>query len=204
MKKFLAPAITLVVLTTTASAQVTFEFIGYGYATDISADGSVVVGNTEGAYETFRWTALDGIVPLGRASVPVLGVGAGGPDVSADGTMVSATIIGEDLTYVTQGRWTLGSGWEETMPPTPPDGGLMDNAYGSAWGLSEDGQTLVGLYWRPGQPGGSAHASRWTPATGVVDLGSGGGSCRANDANQDGTVIVGWDEDPSIKISHLS
>ncbi len=198
MKKFLAPAITLVVLTTTASAQVTFEFIGYGYATDISADGSVVVGNTEGAYETFRWTALDGIVPLGRASVPVLGVGAGGPDVSADGTMVSATIIGEDLTYVTQGRWTLGSGWEETMPPTPPDGGLMDNAYGSAWGLSEDGQTLVGLYWRPGQPGGSAHASRWTPATGVVDLGSGGGSCRANDANQDGTVIVGWDEDPSF------
>jgi uncharacterized membrane protein len=112
--------------------------------------------------------------------------------------MVSATILGEDLTYATQGRWTLGSGWQETMPPTPPDGGLFDAAYGSAWGLSDDGQTLVGLYWRPGQPDGVAHACAWSLGTGVVDLGSGGGNSRANDANADGSVIVGWDEDPSF------
>ncbi|MFQ5424217.1 MAG: hypothetical protein ACE5F9_09590 [Phycisphaerae bacterium] len=198
MNRFLLTTSTLVALTNAATAQVTFHFIGLGFATDVSADGSVVVGNTEGDFETFRWTVLDGIVPLGRATVPVLGIGAGAPDVSADGTMISATILGANGTYATQGRWTRGSGWQEMMPPTPPDGGLIDSAYGSAWGLSDDGNTLLGLYWRPGQLDGLAHASRWTPATGVVDLGSGGGNSRANDANADGTVIVGWDEDPSF------
>jgi uncharacterized membrane protein len=191
-----------VFLHATVFAEVTFEVIGVGSATDISADGTVVVGNTVGDFETFRWTAETGIVRLGRASVPVLGVGAGGPDVSADGSRVSATILGADSTYVTQGVWTEGAGWQETMPPLPPDGGLIDNAYGSAWGLSDDGQTLTGLYWRPGHggPGGDglAHASAWTEPTGVVDLGSGGGNSRANDASFDGSVIVGWDENPSF------
>ena len=79
------------VLCGTAHAEVTYEIIGIGLATDISADGSVVVGNTEGVYETFRWTEGDGIVPLGMASA-IVGSMAGSPDVSADGTMVSATI----------------------------------------------------------------------------------------------------------------
>ncbi len=184
------------ILVGTAHAEVTYELIGIGMATDISADGSVVVGNTEGIYETFRWTERDGIVPLGMASA-IVGTMAGTPDVSADGTMVSATICGSDSTYVTQGIWTLGEGWRELMPPLPPGGGMMDDAYGSAWGMSDDGSTVVGLFWRPNQPGGSAHASAWTQSTGAVDLGSDGGSSRANDANYDGSVIVGWAENPA-------
>ena len=188
------PALVVVALTSTGAAHAapTLDFIGIGAGTAISADGTVVAGNTQGAYETFRWMQATGIVPLGRASVPVLGRGAGTPDVSDDGTRISATILGADSTYITQGLWTLGSGWQETMPPTPPDGGLMDLAYGSAWGLSGDGNTLVGLYWRPGQPDGTAHASRWTAADGVVDLGSTGKDSRANDCDADGNVIVGW------------
>ena len=69
----------LAVLGGSARAEVTYEVIGFGMATDMSADGTVVVGNTEGAYETFRWTEAEGIVPLGRASVPVLVRGAGSP-----------------------------------------------------------------------------------------------------------------------------
>lgn len=178
-----------------ARAEVTFELLGTVLASDVSADGSVIVGNTVGDYETFRWTMETGVVPLGRATVPALGVGAGIPEVSADGRRISATILGADGTYATPGRWTLGEGWQETMPPTPPDGGLLDQSYGSAWGLSGDGETLVGLYWRPGQPGGSAHPSRWTESSGVVDLGTAVGSGRANGANADGTVIAGWEED---------
>ncbi len=173
-----------------AHAEVTFEIIDVGYATDISADGSVVVGNTEGLYEPFRWTAEGGLEILAA------GGGSGSPDVSADGTQVSASIPGADGTYWTQGRWTLGQGWEETMPPPPPDGYPMDDSYGSAWGLSEDGSTVVGLYWRWGMPGGGAHASTWTRETGAIGLGSDGGNSRANDANEDGSVIVGWDENP--------
>jgi hypothetical protein len=188
-----------------AQAQVAIDFIGSCYATDVSADGSVIVGNTVDVYETFRWTADGGLVPLGRATVPVIGTGAGTPDVSADGTRISATIIDDTGSYATQGVWTLGSGWQECMPPTPLDGGLMDNSYGSGWGISGDGNALVGLYWRPGQPGGSAHPSRWAESTGVVDLGTqGGGSCdtcgsgRANAANFNGSIIVGWVENPDF------
>ena len=129
---------------TTAAADVTIEFIGDNiYATDVSDDGSVVVGNTQGDYETFRWTGETGVVRLGRATFPVLGTGAGAPAVSADGTRVSATILGADSTYSTQGRWTAAAEppppgtWQETMPPTLPDGGLLDLSYGSAWGISD-------------------------------------------------------------------
>ncbi len=180
----------------TAQADVTFDIIDTGGATDISSDGSVVVGNTQGEYETFRWTETDGVVLLGQATVPVLGVGAGTPDVSVDGTRVSATILGLDRTYATVGLWNPLDGWLEMMPPTLPDGGLIDSAYGSAWGLSGDGSTVVGLYWRPGHggPGGDgvAHACKWTEEGGMVDLGSTGGNSRANACSYDGSVIGGW------------
>ena len=177
-------------------AQVTFEMICEGYGTSVSADGSAVAGNTQQDYEPFRWTEETGRVLLGRASVPVLGTSAGIPGISADGTRVSSTILGEDSTYITMGIWTLGLGWQEAVPPVPPDGGLMDNSYGSAWGLSGDGSTLVGLYWRPGQPNGLAHACSWSESTGVVDLGSSGGDSRANGACYDASVVSGWSADP--------
>jgi uncharacterized membrane protein len=188
-----------VLAATAAGAQtVTVQYLQGVMATDLSADGSVVVGNAMGNYETFRWTQETGVQMLGRSTFDVLGIGAGGPKVSADGTRISATILGDDGTYATQGRWTLGQGWEEMMPPPPADGVLFDQAYGSAWGISGDGETVVGLYWRGDFTTGGAHASRWTTDTGVVDLGSGGGNSRANACSQDGSVIVGWDEDPGF------
>lgn len=175
---------------------VEIKYLGPVLATDLSDDGSVVVGNTPWTYETFRWTEATGAVPLGRGTVVPLGVGAGSPDVSADGTRVSATILDDSGTAATQGLWTLGSGWQQLMPPTLPDGGILDQSYGSAWGLSGDGSTVTGLYWRPGEPGGLAHATSWTQSAGLVDLGSSGGSSRASAANYDGSVVVGFDEHP--------
>lgn len=87
----------------------------------------------------------------------------------------------------------------------PSDAGIIDQSLASSWGLSGDGNTVTGLYWRAGQPGGSAHPTRWTAADGVVDLGTpGSGSCehcgsgRANATNHDGSVIVGWVENPDF------
>jgi uncharacterized membrane protein len=162
------------------------------FVTGLSADGTVACGNTtDGLYEAARWTAVDGMVRLGRSSVAALGRGAGIPAISADGNTISSTIASSD-TFVTQGLWNKGIGWQETMPPTLPDGGLMDEAYGSAWGLSGDGLTVVGLYWRPSASDGTAHASKWDQANGLVDLGSQGHDSRANGANHDGSVVVGW------------
>jgi uncharacterized membrane protein len=185
--------VALVGLSRPASAEVTFEFIlEGGYAIEISDDGQVVVGNTAASYEPFRWTAATGMVPLGRSSVEVLGVGGGTPGVSADGALVASTILSNDSTFATQGLWSEAEGWMQLMPPSPPDGGLLDRSLGSVWGMSGNGEAVVGLYWRQMAP--SAKASRWTAAEGAISLGSTGRSSRANAANYDGSVIVGWDE----------
>lgn len=189
----LLTALIALILTSSAQGQLLIEVTGDFYLpTDVSSDGTVVVGNIQGPYETFYWTTETGPLPLGRATVPVTGGGAGSPNVSADGTKISATIMTDDNMYETAGIWDVNIGWQTLMPPTPPDGGVVDSAIGDAWGLSGDGVTLVGLYWRPNATDGSAHPCAGTVADGVHDLGTPGGSGRANAANYDGSVIGGW------------
>jgi hypothetical protein len=79
----------------------------------------------------------------------------------------------------------------------PADGGNIDGELGSVFALSGDGNVPVGLYWRAGN-GNRAHASKWTQATGVVDLGGTltGQASRANGVNYSGSVICGWVETP--------
>ena len=196
MKKLLIAVTLAFGLVGVAAAQPGITLIDSMAINGLSADGSVGCGNSlDGLYEPCRWTALEGMVRLGRSSVAAIGRGGGLPGISNDGNAIASTIISSD-TLVTQGLWTKGSGWQETMPPVPPSGGNMDEAYGSAWALSGDGLTVVGLYWRPGGVGGSAHASSWTAAGGMVDLGSQGQDSRANGVNDDGSVVVGWSSTP--------
>ena len=180
-----------------ADAAVTLDYIfNDGYPLAVSNDGTVIAGNSaSGGYVPFRWTQTTGMVSLGRPQY----VGGGGvPGISADGGVVASSIGSLDSSYSTQGRWTQAGGWLELMPPPPADGGTQDGSYGSVWGLSGDGTTPVGLYNRPG-PGNRAHASKWTQATGVVDLGgcATGQASRANGVNHDASVIVGWVETPT-------
>ena len=198
MKRSMAAlAAGIVLLAAPARAAVTFEYIfddGRPYA--VSADGSVVAGTTTSGSSpvSFRWTQATGLVPLGR---PMAVGGGGNPGISADGSKVAFGIGSLDLSYSTWGHWSQATGWQELMPPPPPDGGTQDGSYGSVWALSGDGNTVVGLYNRPGQ-GNRAHASRWTAATGVEDLGgtTTGQASRANAVNHSGSVIGGWVETP--------
>lgn len=196
-----AAALLLIAAAGTAPAQsVTFLRPNY-IATDLSADGRVACGNLVGPYETFRWTAETGEVRLGAGTVDVLGVGAGSPDISYDGTRISATIITEDNTMATQGIWTEGQGWDRLQPPIAPDGFPIDQSISSAWGLSGDGSTLTGFYWYQGvDEGGTPFAGRarpssWSQATGLVGHEvTPGRSARINGSNYDGTVLCGWEE----------
>ena len=201
----LAAATLLAIHGGVAAQSVTFELLTPDVADDlaptsVSADGSVIAGNWLFAfvYETFRWTESDGVELLGRATTPVLGTGAGTPDISNDGTKISATVLNDTAQYATIGVWTLGQGWTTAEIPKnyPPDCGPLDNSIGSAWGLSGDGETVVGLYWRGGVVGGgSAHATAG-PISALADLGSLGSdrSSRANAASDDGRVVGGWSE----------
>ncbi len=175
-----------------AQAAPAVEFLDVGFlVTDLSEDGTRGCGNVQGdgTYETFYWWRGEGIVRLGRATVPVLGTGAGSPDISHDGTRVSATILSDDINQ-TQGLWEFNVGWTETMPPMPADGQPSGAAYGSAWGLSGDGTTVVGLYWNLN---GRANASSWTQSGGMVHLPqTAGRSARVDATSYDGSVSVGW------------
>jgi len=183
-----------------AQAQVSLEIFGSGFgATDVSADGSVIVGNSinDGLYQQARWTRDTGFVLLGRATGPVFGTGGGSPQVSYDGTRVSSTITGGNDSYITAGIWTEGQGWQEIFPPLLPGAALLDLSYGSSWALSGDGSTVAGLFWRDRLTfgGGSAHAFSWNETDGATDLGGSltADSSRANGVNEDGSVVVGWE-----------
>ena len=183
----------LLVLNASASAA-SIQFIGQTLPTDLSYDGSVVVGNLPSSFETFRWTQAGGVVPLGRPTVPTLGIGAGSPDVSWDGTKVSATILSDSGTQSIAGQWTLGSGWQQ-LGPLPANSVPAGADVASAWGQSGDGNTVAGLYWVANS---RAHAYRWTSAEGMVDLGAPTNrSSRASAVNYDGKVVVGWEQHPN-------
>ena len=193
--RLLATAAALLLPLAAAAGTLTVLPLGAGYATGLSADGKTVVGQVAGTYETFRWNRISGYTLLGRATFPTLGHGSGIPAVSDDGSVVSATILSDDGSYSTAGRWTPAGGWQ-TLKPLPADAAPSDGEDCTAYGLSGDGSLVAGLYWRPGASGGYAHGLAWTAQTGGVDMGSDGGSSRIDGANRDGSVLAGWDEHP--------
>lgn len=173
-------------------AQGVVEYIENAKVSALSSDGSVAVGYTPNNLDVFRWTSAGGIENL-NGSTLAIGVGGGEPQVNADGTRISACIPAPDSLTVTQGLWTQGSGWQALTPPTAPGGGVSSGSHGTPWGISGDGNMVVGLFWLATQ---KARASSWTAATGLIDLGTEGNNSRANDTNGDGSVIVGWSDNP--------
>ncbi len=165
----------------------------------LSADGKVAVGQLPGSWETFRWTARSGVVGLGRATAPVLGIRSGIPRISADGQVVAATVLSDDSLLSTAGKWTPSTGWQvlANLGPVPDGMAPIDNTDSSVFALSADGKVAAGLYWR----GESwvAHAMKWTSGSGMTDAGSSGYNSRVNAVNANGTVMVGWDEHPDFR-----
>ena len=181
-----------------AAQTVTVVNMGPGAVTDLSADGRAATGQTNGDFVTFRWTPETGIVKLGRGTYkPLRGRVSGTPGISDDGQTIASTILDDTRDHGTQGLWTVAGGWQQLTPPLPADGGILDAEDSSVFGLSRDGKVVTGLYWRPGQSGGSAHGSVWSATTHMRGLPTDGGSARIDDANADGSVLAGWEEDPA-------
>lgn len=151
-------------------------------ATDVSADGSVVVGTVfgvpGGSGSVFHRTATESM--LRQASVS--------HDAAVSGDR--AVVVGSNL-FLGSGiqafRWIIGGPVErlEGFPQEPP---LLTS---SATDVSADGDVIVGF----GTPiTGPDRAFRWTETSGMVDLGNlplGPADNRAFGVSADGTVIVG-------------
>lgn len=162
------------------------------YASDVSADGSVVVGWSVarpfattwpiGGFEAFRWTREGGMNGLGLLPGDIDSFAAG---VSADG----AVVVGSSLTF------PLGEAFRWTS-----DGGMVGmgfrpgNSSSGANAASADGSIVVGGSSN-GYLGGDRPAFRWTRTDGMIDLGDlpgGDINSSALDVSADGSVIVGW------------
>lgn len=145
------------------------------FGQDVSADGSVVIGERNGP-EAYRWTSATGTMGLGflpeqnRSSAYA---------VSGDGSTVVGTGGGN-----TAMLWTAASGITK----------IFD---GRAWGISADGSVVVG---DTGNTAGlpPTEAVYWTETGGFVRIGSLAGTVAssANDASADGSVIVGGTANP--------
>lgn len=178
------------------SLEAQFTDLGPGNAiTGLSGDGGVGVGTNFSEY--FLYTSAGGIQGIG-GTIPGLGIG-GQAQISRDGTKISGSTLNpasnqyELSRYDTvTGAWTPLGGIGAICPGGPGD------ETSSGWGISRNGHSVVGLGWAGFC--GPAHAIQWTesgiPAP-PVDLGSSvaGSSSRANGTNEDGSVVVGWQDD---------
>ena len=146
------------------------------FATSISGDGAIVVGwcfnGTPGGSRGFRWTASGGM----QALPSPFGVSAAF-GISADG----ATVAGR--TSFTSGghacRWVASGAAQDlgVLPGASSSFAVASSADGSV--ICGYDQDVLNRSWR------------WTPATGMQDLGIVSASGHATAINSDGSVIVG-------------
>ena len=172
-----------------SSANAQYFSLGSGLtATNVSSDGSIVVGDNGG--QNFMWTQDTGVVLIGGVAPQNYG---GQTDISGDGTLISATRINPDTNLGELSSYNVST---QTWTSHGSLGSSSGSSASSAWGMSSDGLTIVGLGW---VNAGSAHAIKWTAAQGIEDLGStvSGRSTRATAANSDGSVIAGWQDSSS-------
>ena len=156
------------------------------YASDVSADGALVVGWAEDdawLWRAFRWE---------NGVMQVLGTLGGGGSwangVSADG----AVVVGGSYNAAAYGRafrWTASGGMQDL--------GTLGGTWSAANAVSADGSVVVGWAWNAA---GFYRAFRWTAAGGMQDLGTlGGDESAAYGVSADGSVVVGESVDRAFR-----
>lgn len=159
----------------------------YSVARAVSADGSVVVGqsvDSANVTQAFRWTAQTGMIPLG---IPIGRDFSDGIGVSSDGNLI---LISGGSPPNSSFKWTAQTGFIAVV-------GYAE-AVPSA--MSADGSVLVGFNYV------NAELLRWTAATGWTDLGISVGACCGEtlSISADGAFIVGSTEDSNPRVFRLS
>lgn len=184
MKNFYTAALFFVGLNL-SQAQV-YDTGSFIQLTDVS-DNGVAVGNWMNGVHV-KWTEAQGTVSIGEMTSGDFI--SGFTNVSSDGKYVSGTMTNPETGLDEMARFNSSTNQWEFF------GGLSSGSgttVSSAWGMSSDGTAVVGLGFVSGSEG---HAIKWTETSGLVDLGSSvkERSSRANSINDDGTVIVGWQD----------
>jgi len=150
---------------------------GRSMAFDVSADGSVVVG--DGGQQAFRWQQSEGITGLG--TLP------GKPNsravaVSADGMVATGSSYNSTWTSEETFRWTQDGGIQGL-------GFLSGTSNSFPNAISPDGSVIAGT----SASSSRAYAYRWTASTGMVNIGNlpGAYTTHPGGVSQNGEIIVG-------------
>jgi len=150
---------------------------GVIWPTDVSGDGSTVVGGSQQAY---RW---DGGVVTGLGYLPGGGTYSKAYGISADGSTIVGQSDREDG-VIEAARWSGGT----IAGLGGLDGGAVTD--GQANGVSADGSVIVGVVNGPS----GYEAFRWTAESRMVGLGDlpgGTFNSGAQAISDDGSTIVG-------------
>ena len=132
------------------------------------------------------------------AGASVIGDGCfnGLPSISGDGTTVLGCHV-DAQGNENAAKWLGGTSWQDlgSEAGAVPCGTSLSGAYG----VNQDGSLGVGLLWRAQVC--HANAGYWDlinggPAT-VLPMLFSGPATRANAVNADGSVIVGWQDQPT-------
>ena len=167
-----------------SQAQV-FDTGSFVFMTDVSNNG-VAAGNVMNAAH-LMWTEENGTGDIGELTSGDFI--SGYTNVTSDGKFISGTMTNPETGYDEMAKYEIAT---NTWTFLGGLGSMSDLTVSSAWGMTSDGSAVVGLaYATP-----TATAAKWTQAGGMVDLGStvADRSTRANAINDDGTIIVGWQD----------
>jgi len=149
------------------------------WATDITPDGSVVVGSYNyGDGFIWRWR---------EDPAPTVILGGTIEAVSDDGTVAAGNIIDPIIGAQVAAIWTQATGWQGL-------GGFASGgncpSHSTAYDISGDGTTVVGLAWVNGC---QARGMRWTAATGMQELQNlASGTNRCSAISGDGSALGGF------------
>ncbi len=164
-------------------------FYGLGtsfFGSNISGDGTVVVGYTPGSYpdpdQSAYWSNATGVVGIGSltAGTPTYAAAVSGDGSVIVGTSGDGETIGDEAFVWTGAAGMMGLG-------DLPGGATISNATG----ISGDGSTVVGF---SSSVSGQFQPFYWTSQSGLVGLTDAGGdpyAGRANAISADGNVISG-------------
>jgi uncharacterized membrane protein len=158
--------------------------------TSMSDDASIVVGTGFFQVPNLYYTEAAGASVIGD------GCSSGLPSISGDGT----TVLGCHVDVngkLNAAKWLGGTSWQDLGSEA---GALPCDAFLSgAWGVNQDGSLGVGLLWRAQIC--HANAGYWDLINGgpaiVLQMLFDGPASRANAVNADGSVIVGWQDQPT-------
>lgn len=174
-----------------------FTQLGAGVlATDVSANGGIVVATNQLSGQYSTWTAAAGLTDIGGRNA-ANGIG-GTPKISADGSRVSGVALNAANNSYEMAYRNMSTGQWTTLGGIGGSNGTTTVEVSAGWAISANGQFVAGAAWAPGTSSGRGRAAVWSASSNAItnlgDSGITGGnnSTRAAAVSNDGKTVVGW------------